>query len=83
MMKSAKLPQTVTTLSDGKPVAHGVHPLLSCVADQVCFPVPGARADFLPLSSSGRSERAGFSGQPRAAAERSANELPKPIDVSL
>lgn len=73
MMKSAKLPQTVKTLSDGE------CPLKSSCINAACEgrQKPGARVAHLCLVelNSGGSEGAAQRREPRAATERSADEF--------
>lgn len=85
MMKSAKLPQTVKTLSDGEcsfaRLVIGHFPGL-------LFPVLLSKGTLLIslfafVLHSGRSERAGLTSKPRAEAEGGTDEFFEPADISF
>lgn len=85
MMKSAKLPQTVKTLSDGEHVFARPGYLATSLASFVLLLSSGTL--LIPLFAfvcySGRSERAGLTSEPRAEAEGGTDEFFEPTDVSF
>ena len=86
MMKSAKLPQTVKTLSDGE--CSFARP--GCLVTSLPAAFPGLLSSgtlltplFAFVFHSGRSERAGLPSEPRAEAEGGPDEFFEPADISF
>lgn len=85
MMKSAKLPQTVKTLSDGG--YSFARRLLGRFPVQLLAVLPSHGTVLIPLFAfvfcSGRSERVGLTNKPRVEAEGGTDEFFEPADVSF
>lgn len=82
MMKSAKLPQTVKTLSDGRKLIRGyIAGALELGIDRAMGLVCETMVCCFPCSRG--PEGACLPGEPRAKAERSADELPQSVDICL
>ena len=85
MMKSAKLPQTVKTLSDGERaftrLGFLATPLASCFLFCLLVTLPSPISCFIFYS--GRSERTGLTSKPRAEAEGGPDEFFEPANVSF
>lgn len=85
MMKSAKLPQTVKTLSDGERSFARPSSLAASLANflPLCLLAVLCSSCFWFYIYSGRSERAGLTSKPRAEAEGGTDEFFESADVSF